>query len=321
MRVFSRVTVPAILAVIVTLGSLSASAPTSAQSTTTLRVGMIPIQPAAGIYYAQENGFFAKDGLSVDITQNPSTPALASAVLSGTYDISYATVATLATAHSKGLPFVMIAPGISDSATHFGGAIMVPINSTLKTAHDFNGKTLGAAGLNTIAEYLPRAWIDKNGGDSSTVKFIELPFPVTADALASGRIDAAYMVEPFVTIAEQKHLARILALGDDAISPSEYLATGWFTTVQWAKAHPDAVARFQRSIGEAATWANANPDKIVPIVARNFKVDPALVAQARKPYYPARMLPAQIQPWIDITAKYEKFPTFKADELVYVPAR
>ena len=66
-----------------------------------------------------------KDGLTVEITQNPSTPALASAVLAGTYDISYATVATLATAHSKGLPFVMIAPGISDSSAHFGGAIMV----------------------------------------------------------------------------------------------------------------------------------------------------------------------------------------------------
>src|SRR6202044_4006456 len=108
-----------------------------------------------------------------DNPQNPSSPALTSAVLAGTYDISYATVATLATAHSKGLPFVMIAPGISDSATHFGGAIMVPINSTLKTAPDLNGKSLGADRLNTIAEYLPRAWIDNNGCATSMVKFVQ----------------------------------------------------------------------------------------------------------------------------------------------------
>ena len=185
-----------------------------------------------------------------------------------------------------------------------------------------NGKTLGAAGLNTIAEYLPRAWIDKNGGDSSTVKFVEMPFPVTADALAAGRIDAAYMVEPFVeTIAELKRIAKIMTMGDDAISPSEYLATGWFTTADWARAHPDAVTRFQRALGAAAAWANANPDKVAPIVAKYFKVDPALVAQARKPYYPDKMVPAQIQPWIDITAKYEKFPAFRAADLIYVPAR
>jgi len=321
MTIRVRAIVPLIAAALVTLGVLSASAPTSAQGTATVRVAMIPIQPASGVYYALDNGFFAKEGVSVEVTQNPSSPALASAVLAGTYDISWATVATLATAHSKGLPFVLIAPGISDAPAHFGGAIMVGMNSTLKTGRDFNGKTLGAAGLNTIAEYQPRAWIDKTGGDSSTVKFVEMPFPVTADAIASGRVDAAYMVEPFVTIAEQKHLARILAEGDDAISPNEFLAAGWFATADWAKAHPDAVARFQRAIAEAGAWANANPDKTVPIVAKYLKADPALVTLARKPYYAAQMIPAQIQPWIDVTAKYEKFPTFPAAQLIYVPGR
>ena len=82
-----------------------------------------------------------------------------------------------------------------------------------------------------------------------------------------------------------------------------------------------AVEAASAAWAEAAAWANANPDKIVPIVAKDLKVDPNLVAQARKPYYPARLVAAQIQPWIDITAKYEKFPTFKADDLIYTPAK
>ncbi len=318
---FVRVTATLAVAALTTLGSLGVPVPARAQTTATLRVAMIPIQPAAGVYYAKENGFFAKEGLDVEVTQSASTPALASAVLSGTYDISYATIPTLATAHSKGLPFVIIAPGVSDSAQHFGGALMVGMNSTLKTGKDFDGKTLGTAGLNTIAEYLPRAWIDKTGGDSSTVRFVEMPFPVTADAIASGRVDGAYLAEPFVTIAEQKHLAKILTTGGDSVTSGEYVATGWFTTIQWAKAHPDLVARFQRAIAEAATWANATPAKIVPILARDLKANPALVAQARRPYYPAHLIAAQVQPWIDITAKYEKFPAFKAEELIYTPAR
>ena len=317
----ARVTTTLIIAVMVTLCSLWAPVPSRAQAMATLRVAMIPIEPAAGVYYAKENGFFEKAGLDVDITQSASTPALAAAVLSGTYDIFYGTVPTIATAHSKGLPFVMIAPGISDSAAHFGGAVMVALNSTLKTGRDFNGKTLATAGLNTIAEYLPRAWIDKTGGDSSTVKFVEMPFPVTADAIAAGRVDGAYLAEPFVTIAEQKHLARQLTTGDDAIASGEYVATGWFTTAQWAKAHPDLVARFQRAIGEAAAWADANPAKVVPILAKDLKADPALVAQSRRPYYPERLIAAQVQPWIDLTAKYAKFPSFKAEELIYIPAR
>jgi ABC-type nitrate/sulfonate/bicarbonate transport system substrate-binding protein len=318
---FARVTTTLTIAVMMTLCSLAVPVPSRAQALAKLRVAMIPIEPAADVYYAKENGFFAKAGLDVDVTQSASTPALASAVLSGTYDISYATVPTLATAHSKGLPFVMIAPGIADSPQHFGGAIMVAENSTLKTGKDFNGKTLGTAGLNTIAEYLPRAWIDKTGGDSSTVKFVEMPFPVTAEAIASGRVDAAYLAEPFVTIAEKKHLARILTTGDDSVSAGQYVATGWFTTVQWAKAHPDLVARFQRAIAEAGAWANANPAKVVPILAKDLKADPALVAQARRPYHPERLIAAEVQPYIDITAKYAKFPTFKAEELIYTPAK
>ena len=318
MRRFARVTLPVIVAALL---ALAPAGPGSAQTLAALKVAMIPIEPAAAVYYAKENGFFTKDGLDVDIAQNPSTPAIASALLSGTYDIAYGTIPTLATAHSKGLPFVMIAPGIYSSEIHFGGAIMVGVNSTIKTGKDFNGKTLGTAGLNTIAEYLPRAWIDKNGGDSTTVKFVEMPFPVTPDAIASGRIDGAYLAEPFVTIAEQKHDAKILTQGDAAIAPGEFLSTGWYTTIQWARAHPDLVARFQRAMGEAAAWANANHPLVVPILAKDLHADPAIVGQARRPYYPERLIASQVQPFIDITAKYEKFAPFKADELIYVPAR
>lgn len=321
MQSFTRASARVASAVLLALSVLAVPIPGPAQATATLKIALIPIEPAAVAYYAKENGFFAKAGLDVEIEQNPSTPALASAVLAGTYDIAYGTVPTLATAHAKGLPFVLVAPGISDSATHFGGAVVVGMNSTAKTGKDLNGKTLGTAGLNTIAEYLPRAWIDKTGGDSSTVKFIEMPFPVTPDAIAAGRIDGAYLAEPFVTITEKKQLGKILSTGDDAISSGEYLATGWFATSQWAKAHPDLVARFQRAMGEAAAWANANPTKVVPILARDLKADATLVGQARRPYFPERLITSQVQPWIDITARYQKFTPFKAEELVYIPGK
>jgi NitT/TauT family transport system substrate-binding protein len=318
---FTRVRTQAALAMLTILGALACAAPAAAQTLTNVKVALIPIEAAACVYYAKENGFFAKVGLDVDVDQNPSTPALTAAVLAGTYDIAYNTVATLATAHSKGLPFVLIGPGIASSAQHFGGAIMVGPNSTVKTGKDFNGKTLGTAGLNTIAEYLPRAWIDKTGGDSSTVKFIEMPFPVTADAINGGRVEGAYMVEPFVTIAEKKGLAKILSQGDDAISPTETVSTGWFATSAWARAHPDIVAKFQKALSDAAAWANANHDKVVPILVKYLHSDPVLVGQSRRPYYPEHLAVSQIQPWVDITARYAKFPTFKADELIYIPGK
>jgi ABC-type nitrate/sulfonate/bicarbonate transport system substrate-binding protein len=285
-----------------------------------IRVAMIPIEPACLVYYAQENGYFQKAGLDVEITQNPSTPAVVSAVAAGTYDIAYATISTLAVAHVRGLPFVVIAPGAGVIPGRIAGAIMVPVNSTIKTAKDCNGKTFGIAGLNTIAEYVPRAWIDKNGGDSTTVKFIEVPFPEAADALAAGRIDATYLVEPFITIAIKRNVAKMLANGDDAVATT-FIATGWYTTSQWATSHPQAVARFAASIDEAARWANANPAKVVPILVKYLKADPAIAAAAIRPYFFDHLIAAQMQPWIDVTARYAKFPSFPAADLVYNAAR
>ncbi len=293
---------------------------TEAQTPATLRVGLIPIEPTCSAYYAKENGFFEKAGLDVEITANPSTPALAAAVVTGTYDISYSTISTLATAHAKGIPFVIIAPDGLVTASKPSSAIVVAASSGIKTGKDFNGKTFGAAGLNTLAEYLPRAWVDMNGGDSSTMKFVEIPFPQIGDALATGRIDAGYLVEPFLSIARTRNVARILTSGDDAIAPV-YLASAWFATSAWAKAHPDLVARFATAMSEAGRWANANPAKVVPIIAAHLKADPAVTAAAPRTEYTDRFVGAQIQPWIDITARYAKFPPFPWSDLVYSPSR
>jgi NitT/TauT family transport system substrate-binding protein len=289
-----------------------------AQALATVRAALIPIEPASSIYYAQTNGFFSKAGLDVQITQNPSSPALAAAVASGTYDIAYAPVSTLAVAHSRGLPFVAIAPGVETVPGVITGAIMVPTASTIKTGKDCNGKTFGTAGLGTIAEYQPRAWIDKTGGDSTTLKFIEIPFPETIAALNAGRVDAAYLVEPFITVATKSNTVRLLATGDEAIG-TRFLSTAWYTTSQWANAHPDLVARFVAAMAEAARWGNANQDKVVPILAKELKADPVLAAAAHRPFFAERLVAAQMQPWIDVTARYAKFPTFPASALIYAP--
>jgi NitT/TauT family transport system substrate-binding protein len=299
--------------------SLAPWLPASAQAqTAAVRIVMIPNEPAALVYYANDNGYFTKAGLNVEITQNASTPAVVAAVAAGTYDIAFGNISTLAIAHAHGLPFVSIAPGVGWVPGKIVGSIVVAASSTMKTAQDCNGKTFATPGLNTIGEYLPRAWIDKHGGDSSTVKFVEVPFPLEADALTSGRVDAAYLVEPFLTMALKSGAIRTFAQADDALGQS-YLATVWYSTPQWAKAHPDLVARFASAMREAARWANANPTKVVPILAKELHADPAITAQANRAYFSERLIPAEVQPWIDVTAKYSRFPTFPASELIYTP--
>jgi NitT/TauT family transport system substrate-binding protein len=294
--------------------------PARAADLPAVKLGMIPIEATCLAYYAKENGYFDKAGLNVEIDVNPSTSSIAAAIVTGTYDIGYSTVSTLAEAHVKGLPYVIIAAdGVALDARPTGGLVL-PMNSTIKTGKDFNGKIFGTSGLNTLAEYLPRAWVDQHGGDSSTMKFIEVPFPAMGDALVAGRVDAGYLVEPFITITKNRNTARFFVTGYEAIAPIS-LSGVWYATGAWAKAHPDVVARFASAMGEAARWANANPAKVVPIIVNRLNADPAVTAAATRTLFGDRVLVAQIQPWIDVTAKYAKFAPFPAADIIFTPGR
>ena len=64
-----------------------------------------------------------------------------------------------------------------------------------------NGKIVAVSALNDLFSIAVRAWVDAHGGDSSTLKLLELPTSAVAVALTSGRIDAAVMIQPFLANA------------------------------------------------------------------------------------------------------------------------
>jgi hypothetical protein len=55
----------------------------------------------------------------------------------------------------------------------------------------------------------------------------------------------------------------------------------------------------------------------VPIIAEHLKLDPAVTAAVPRTLYADRLVASQVQPWIDVTAKYAKFSPFPSAELIY----
>jgi NitT/TauT family transport system substrate-binding protein len=297
-----------------------AAAPSSARAQTpvTIRVGTPPFEAAAEVYFAQAQGYFTKAGLDVQIVPIVNSSAIAQAVASASIDIGFSAVLSIAIAHARGIPFVIIAPGnVHDSAAQIA-ALIVPNASPIRTAKDLTGKTIGIPALKTISEYAPRIWIDRNGGDSATVKFLELPFPAMSDALAAGRIDAAWVTEPF--ISSNKHTARVLAYAFDTIARS-FLISGWYATSAWARAHAAAVTEFATAIRAAGAWATQNPAQSADILTRDLKLDPATLASMVRTRFADQLSPAAIQPQIDVAARYGLFAPFPATDLLVAPAR
>jgi NitT/TauT family transport system substrate-binding protein len=303
------------LAFCLALVPLGATAQTT-PALVTIKMGVIPIEAGAEPFFAADMGFFKKQGLDVEMETMQNGASIASAVAGGTLDVGFADTISVASAHSHGLPFVVLAPALLNSYVAPTLAIMVSGSGPIHDAKDLNGKTIAVNGLNNITMIPFEAWIDRSGGDSKTTKWIELPIPAANDAVISGKVDAATLGEPFITFGTDKGL-RAIYVDKNAIAP-RYVLAGFMTTKDWAAKNPLLAAKFIAAIKEAGQWANANPAASAVILAKYTKIPQPVVERMKRGQYAETLLVSDYQPVIDAAAKYGALPkSFPAQELFY----
>jgi len=156
----------------------------SAQALTAISIGGVPEESATPALWARQSGIFRRSGLDVTIEPQNSGSAISAAVVGGSYAIGKSSLVSLIIAHAKGVPFVLVAGGGLYDAKNPNFGLVVKADSPLKTAADLNGKSVAVSALNDLYAIGTKAWMDKNGGDSSTIKFLELPISAVADAIA-----------------------------------------------------------------------------------------------------------------------------------------
>lgn len=298
----------------VTASALAAARPLRAAPLLPVRLGAMPIDTAAEAFYAIDQGFFTAAGLDVTLTILNNGSAIAAAVSAGALDIGFASPAPIMAAHAGGLPVWFIAP-----ATAWDGkpnaVLMVVKGSPIHTAADLNGKTVAVAGLHDLTQYTVQSWIDRNGGNSATVQFLELPFAQMGLALEQGRVSAATPIQPFSW--QMASVATVLGTLD--LSPHAYLQAGWFAMGSYIERNFEAVRRFTVAIRQTARWANAHPKESGAILARYTKVDPAQIALSTRAHYvdDAHFDPQLIQPVIDAMVHYGNFAPTPARALIW----
>ena len=213
-----------------------------AQTLTTLIVAGVPEDSITPVLYGVQSGLFKRNGLDVQVSPERSGPAITAGVAGGAYQIGKASVTPLILAHSKGLPIVLVAPaGIYNASAPIDG-MFVRTESTVKTAADLNGKTFGVYGIGDVYTISARAWMEKNGGDPNSLKFVELPISAMVEAIATGRVDAGAMNEPALQIALTSPRLRLVTHTFAAIAP-RFLYTAWFASTDYATAHRAADRR------------------------------------------------------------------------------
>jgi NitT/TauT family transport system substrate-binding protein len=274
----------------------------SAQSRA-IRIATVASESAGAAFYAQDEGFFAKRGLVWQLTTSfAGGAAMASAILGGDLDIGEADVVTMAIAHDKELPFVYLAPGEVHSVKYPTLACVVR-DAEVRLGKDFNEKVMACNVSRGYGSLVTNAWIDNNGGDSSTVKWVEFPFSALPAALQRGTIDGYCAPEPFVTagIAAGGHL---VLMNEKPIAPT-ILQGGWFATRRWTEENPAETRAFADAIREANEWGNKNLQARAEILAKYSKMALAVVLGMRlRGQYEVQFELSTVQPLIDKAAAY-----------------
>jgi NitT/TauT family transport system substrate-binding protein len=275
----------------------------SAQELRVLRVGVAEGDDATPTLYAVKSGLFKKYGLDVQVTPMPSGAAALAALSGGAVDIAGSSMLPFLSARNAGLPLTIVAPLAVYSPESVYAAILVKKDSAYKTGKDLNGKTIASPAIKDLNWVASMAWIDKNGGDSSTVKSIEVPASVIPAALDDGRIDAATVTTPRYVQAVNGGKVRVLGKSYEAIG-SHFLFAAFVSTNDFANKNADTIARFGRAIRDASAYSNTHHDETMPIYAAFAKIDPKEIAGAPRAVSARYVDAKDLQPILDIARHY-----------------
>jgi NitT/TauT family transport system substrate-binding protein len=288
-----------------------------AQTAPTLHMIGPPNDGFKAVYYAVKAGIFKKYGVNVEVSLINSGAAAAAALIGGTADVAYTNITTLITAHNKGVPMQALAPGaIFNPGEKLTSAILVLKDAPIQSGRDLDGKTIGSVSLGDTMAAAIQAWIDQHGGDSHTVKIIEVPASAAVQMLQAGRTAAVAVNEPAVTQAIATGTVKALANPNAAIS-NHFLQALFAVMSPFADKYPDAMRRFARAMHESSVYTNSHLPETVDLVASYSGIAPDVVARSTRFIDAEYLDPGLIQPVIDVLVKYGVTDhTFAANAIV-----
>jgi NitT/TauT family transport system substrate-binding protein len=230
----------------------------------TLRIGYFPNLTHAPAIIGMSRGFFAKElgtGVTVEAKTFNAGPEAVEAIFSGALDLSYIgpNPAINAFAKSKGQAIRIVAGATS------GGAALV-VRPEIASAADLRGKKVASPQLGNTQDVALRSWLKgqglaatkEGGGDVSIVAQANAQ---TLDTFKSGEIQGAWVPEPWSTRLQLEGGGKVLVDEASLWPDGKFVTTHVMVRTEFAKQHPDVVARFLRGHVEAVDFASSHADE------------------------------------------------------------
>jgi NitT/TauT family transport system substrate-binding protein len=252
---------------------------------THIEVGVVPVVDVAPLYLGIDQGFFEDEGLDVEPVPAQGGAAIIPAVVNGDQQIGFSNIVSLLIAQTENVPVQVISQGVqaTDDAENDTAAIGVTADSDIREPADLEGKTIAVNTLRNISPLTITAALDAEGVDTSTLHFVEVPLPDMVGQLDAGDVDAAGLVEPFVTIG--KNAGDRMVIYDRVATEPEMTIATYFTSEQYLESDPDVVEGFVAAMNRSLTYATDHPDEARQAIAEYTEIEPDVLEQVVLPLW------------------------------------
>jgi ABC-type nitrate/sulfonate/bicarbonate transport system substrate-binding protein len=211
------------------------------------------------IFVAENQQYFATNGLNVTMKNYALGQTAVNAVLRGEADIALAAeynVVQKALANESIVTF----GSVSKNANLY---LIARTDKGINSIADLKGKAIGVP-LGSLPQFTLGRFLELNGLNITQVTLVNTLPAETANAMANGTIDAGIIAQPNIGLVEDMFKDKTIKWPAQAYQPYYVDA---ICTSNFAKTNPELIIRFLKTIVQAEKYVANNQDKAISIVA------------------------------------------------------
>ena len=258
-----------------------------------LTVAAVPVADEAGLYIALQRGYFTAEGLHVKVVPIISSETAISEQMKGAYDITAGNYVSYIQAQIAGTADLrIIAEG--SLMEQNDQALYVAPGSPITSIADLRHKTVGVNVPDNIGTLLISSVLEDHGMPAKDVDFVPAPFPTLVTDLQKRKIDAAWLPEPFASMAEMSFGAQQLVDLDQGATQNFPIGC-YVVTAKWAREYPGTMAAFLRALHEGQEVADTDRAAVEQAMETYTGVKPVIASVMAIDTYPLTMDPTRMQ--------------------------
>jgi NitT/TauT family transport system substrate-binding protein len=237
-----------------------------------LRIGVLPITDTVPLYVAQELGYFAAEGLTVELVPAASAAERDQMIATGAIDGQVSDLVATALFNADEIRLVIVRKARQATADSPQFRVLAAKDSPIQSVEDLRGVEI-AVSQNSVIQYVTERLLQLEGLDPADVRTVNVPkIAVRLQLLEQGQVQAATLPDPLASLAILQGARVIVA---DSSHPEISQSVIAFREPVLRERRED-VRRFMAAYERALADIESTPERFQDLLVEKGRVPEAL---------------------------------------------